>query len=229
MDGYLTVLTKFTSSGNLMEDVRNSIFILVLGWLLGTLSPAIVDAIKSKREAELGRAAVDNELKDLASVLLAACFRVRSSSGKIDRPFLEWLKLNFERDADNAHSAKYLVLINTFLAARDQDIAEVVRLSAAADSRTQLLQKYPIPLLDFRMSAIQSFSTDVQVKLLQIRRNVSLLDAIVDQSREFYRMTFTPLANGNHELVRGNLNQSFDEYVERAKIVIDQIHELRAL
>lgn len=209
-----------------MADQFSPLLTLILGWLLGTLSPAIVEAIRSKRDATTGRSAIRNELKEFSSVLLPACYRTASSAGIVNRQFLDWQKAKLEADPGNERSARFLTMTNQLLAFPDADIAAASQAMAVADTRATLLQKYAVPLLDFRVSALQSFDTDFQTKLLEIRRNISLLDAIVDQSREFYRMTFIQLPEGNHELVRDNLKQTYKEYSERAKIIIDQIHAL---
>ena len=211
-----------------MEDPVSAVLILLLGWLLGTLSPAIVDAIKSKREAALGREAIENELREFSSIILAACFRSSSSAGQIDRPFLNWHKSKLEADPDNERSAKFLVMTNQLLAFPDDQIAGASQALATAEAKATLLQKYAVPLLDYRVSALQTFDTSFQTSLLDIRRNISLLDSIVDQSREFYRMTFVQLPNGNHDIVRDNLRQTYSEYAQRAKVIVDQIHALRA-
>jgi hypothetical protein len=211
----------------MMEDPLQAVLILLLGWLLGTISPAIVDAIKSKREAALVRAAISNELKEFSAILLAACFRTKSSSGQVDRAYLSWQKGKLEKDVGSEKSARFLGLTDRLLAFPDDQIVAASQALATTESKATLLQKYAVPLLDYRVSALQTFDTTFQAKLLEIRRNISLLDSIVDQSREFYRMTFMQLPDGNHEIIRANLDQTYSEYADRAKIIIDQIHALR--
>ncbi|APP74478.1 hypothetical protein [Xanthomonas vesicatoria] len=202
-----------------MEDQLNSVLMLLLGWLLGTLSPAIVDAIKSKRETALGREAIENELREFSSIILAACFRTSGLAGQIDRAFLNWQKGKLEADPGNERSAKFLAMTNQLLAFPDDQIAGA---SQTADAKATLLQKYAVPLLDYRVSALQTFDARHQTSLLEIRRNISLLDSIVDQSREFYRMTFVQLPEGNYDIIRANLGQTYSEYTQRAKVIVDQ-------
>lgn len=210
-----------------MEVPLQAVLILLLGWLLGTLSPAIVDAVKSKREAALSREAIENELREFSAILLAACFRTKISSGKIDRTFLDWQKVKLEKDLGNEKSVRFLGMTDQLLAFPDDQIAAASQALATAETKATLLQKYEVPLLDHRISSLQIFDTDFQTRLLEIRRNISLLDSIVDRSREFYRMTFAQLPGGNHEIIRTNLTQTYSEYADRAKIIVDQIYALR--
>lgn len=211
------------------SDIFSSILALILGWLLGMLSPVIVDAIKSQRDARLGRAAIENELLEFASVLLAASFRIHGSSGQINRSFLEWLESKCEADSGNGRNAKRLAFARQILLLPDDQIVNASQRLAAADGKSPRLQKYPLPLLDHRISALHALDADTQVRILQIKRNVTLLDAIVDQSHEFFRMTFSQISDQNHDLVRDNLWQTHNEYAYRAKLIVDQIHELRTV
>lgn len=211
-----------------MEDPLQAVLILLLGWLLGTLSPAIVDAIKSKKEAALSREAIENELDEFSSIILAACFRTKTSAGKIDRAYLDWQKSKLEANPNNGKAAKFLGMTNQLLAFPDDQIVSASQAMATAEAKATLLQKYAVPLLEHRISALQSFDTNFQTRLLEIRRNISLLDSIVDQSREFYRMTFVQMPDGNHDIIRANLKQTYSEYADRAKVIVDNIYALRS-
>ena len=90
-----------------------------------------------------------------------------------------------------------------------------------------MLQRYTVPLLDARVSALWTFDTEFQRRLLEIRRNVALLDDIVDRSRKYFELTFANLAEGNHEVVRASITQCNEQYAVRATLVVEQIVELR--
>lgn len=91
-----------------------------------------------------------------------------------------------------------------------------------------VLQHYPVPLLDARVDAMMTFSTGFQRRLLQIRRNVALLDDLVDRARNYHDMTFK-VEGDNHGLVVGNQDQACSEYANRAKIIVDLIRSLPAV
>jgi len=211
-----------------MEHPLQSILILVLGWLLGTLSPAIVDAIRSKREAALNREAVENELLELSAILLPACYRTMGAVGKIDRAYLEWQKDKLEKEPEQEKLLKFLGLTKQLLAFPDDQIEAASQAMAMAETKAALLQKYPVPLVDQCLASLKMFEVDFQSKILQIRRNISLLESIVDQSREFYRLTFVELSDANHKIIQDNLKQTYSEYAERAKTIIDQVYALRS-
>jgi hypothetical protein len=209
-----------------MSDSTQKIALLILGWLLGLLSPVIVDAIKYRREAKRGRHAILAELDEVGTVLLFATYRTRQAAWNIDRPFLDWLRPKLVANP-SPKAQRFLGMVDQLLAFPDNQIVAGAALMATAENKATLLQHYPAPLLDARVSALWTFDTTLQRQLLELHRNLALLDAIVDQSREFFRLTFNTLSDENYTRVSDNLKQSYSEYAERAKIIVDQIETLK--
>ena len=65
---------------------------LLLGWLLGLLSPRIIDAIKARYDRTALIGAIKEEAQDLQYRVAASCFLLRQRYGEITREYLEWLK-----------------------------------------------------------------------------------------------------------------------------------------
>lgn len=209
------------------DDTIDKLAFLALGWLLGLLGPVVVDAIKRKRDNALGRAAILNELTELAGVLATAAYGARMRLGTADRKFLEWLKIVLEQYATTPRLQAFVPRIRTQLSWTDDQLAAVAQHMSADDGTGAMLQHYPVPLLDARVSALWSFDTAFQRQLLEIRRNMAILDDVVDRSRKYFDMTFTKLEEVNYDLVTGNLTQTYALYAERATLVVDQIRSLK--
>mgnify|MGYP003381672430 CR=1 FL=1 len=90
-----------------------------------------------------------------------------------------------------------------------------------------MLQKYAVPLLDGRVTALWSFDSSFTRNLLEIRSGIGMLDDLVERSRHYADLTFGKLENGNYELVLGNLQQCYSEYAERAERIVLQIENLK--
>ena len=201
---------------------------LTLGWLLGLLGPVIVDAIRRRRENTLGRAAILSELTEVAGVLSTAAFAARMRLGTADRQFLEWVKSTLEQYATTPKLQEFILRLRTQLSWTDAQLRAAAQYTSADDGKGTMLQHYPTPLLDARVAALWSFDTSFQRQLLEIRRNFAILDDVVDRSRKYFDMTFTKLEGNNHELVAGNLTQTYEVYAERAVIIVDLIKSLEA-
>ena len=202
-----------------------TVLVLLLGWLLGLLSPAIVDAIRGAREATRGRKAIRLELAELSRVLVFAAFLAQKAAGRIDRSFLEWLCRHLEQDT-SCEAQSLLTAVRAGMGATDEEIAIGAEQMATPAGSVTALQHYSAPMLDSRVSALWSFDTDYQRKLLAIHKNLALLAAIVDQSREFWRLTFNELSSETYDRVSGNLRQCYANYAERAQIAVDAIAAL---
>ena len=208
-----------------MLELSQTILLLILGWLFGLLSPAIVDAIRLRRENVRGRAAIKAELDQLSEILVFAAFQARKAAGTMDRSFLEWLRSNLKQD-NSAEACSLLVMVDSGLSATPDDLAQAVELMATPADKATILQHYPAPLLDARVAALWSFETDFQRQLLEIHKDLRLLADIVVQSCEFFRLSFTEMSSANYDLAAGNLRQSYRNYAERAKIIVDHIRRL---
>ena len=209
------------------EDTFDKLAFLALGWLLGLLGPIVVDAIRRRRENTLGRAAILNELTELSGILATAAYGARMRLGTADRKFLEWLKITLEQHATTPRLQEFVPRLRTQLSWTDEQLRAVAEHMSADEGKGTMLQHYPVPLLDARVSALWSFDTSFQRQLLELRRDVAILDDLVDRSRKYFDMTFTKLEGNNHQLVTENLTQTYALYADRAMAIVDQIKSLR--
>lgn len=210
------------------EDSFEKLAFLALGWLLGLLSPIIVDAIKRRRENAQGRDALLSELREVGCLLAAAAYGVHMHRGTVDRAFLEWIKTDFERHAVSEQFQAFIPNVRQQLAWDDEILSKGAKLLAGKQGVGTELQKYPVPLLDARVSALWTFDTSFQRGLLSIRQNMHFLDDLVDRARKYHDMTFTKLEGENYERVIDNINQAYDLYAQRAIRTVKLIRELTA-
>ena len=210
-----------------MTDLPEKIALLFVGWLLGILGPIVVDVVRQRKENALGRGAILTELNELAAMLSLAAYTVRSDLGIVDRTFLEWIKKDLELHAKTPEVQKHITYFRTQLSWSDEEREKLSNHLVNRKGKATVMQHYPVPLLDARVSAMLSFSTKFQRQLLQIRRNVALLDDLVDRSRNYHDLTFK-VEGDNHRLVVENQNQACAEYANRAKLTVDLIRTLPA-
>jgi len=198
-------------------DLPEKLALLLFGWLLGLLAPAIVDAIRRKRDNELGRLAIISELRELGCFLATASYGVRLHSGSIERAFLEWLKTDLEGHAVTPEFQKFIPNVRKLLESTDGELRAMSDALTKQSGGGITLQKYSAPLLDSRVAALHSFDTNVQRGLLSIRQELQLLDDLVDRSRKWIDLTFTKLEGENYRLVAENLRQCLELYAERTQ------------
>lgn len=200
--------------------------LLVIGWLLGLLGPLIVDRARRDRDNEMGRVAILSELRDVGRILAIAAYGVKSKEGSIDREFLEWLKSQLEKPHALEKDTAMVERLNTFLAWTDKEIAERFMYMAREDGKAGMLQKYPVPLLDSRVSALWSFDTDFQRRLLDIKLRMHRLDDMVERQRKLHDLTFSKLEEENREAVKDNIRENAAFYAKNCILVVNLIANL---
>ena len=185
-----------------------------------------MDGIRRKRENNLGRKAILIELRDVGRILAIATYGVRSKEGVIDRAHLEWLKPHLEKAEPTEANTGWVERLNTFMTWTDQEIKERFTYMAQAEGKSSMLHKYPVPLLDSRVSALWSFDTKFQRSLLDIKLRMSRLDDMVEHQRKLHDLTFSNLEDHNRQAVKENIRQNALFYADSAKRVVDLIAEL---
>lgn len=208
------------------DDTIEKLLLLLLGWLLGLLAPAVVDTIKRGRENALGHAAIRHELLDVAHKILLAAQYIYIRKGSVDRSHLEWVKRHLEGYVGIEDDSSIMQSICLQLSWTDDQLKDYAVTTRAAPGIGIILQKYPVALLDSRVAALWSFRTDIQRRLLQIRTDIELLNDIVDRSRYYSDLTFTQIGQ-NFDLIRENVLSCYDQYFARAKKIVDQIHDIK--
>ena len=206
--------------------MNEKLLLVALGWLLGIISPVIVDAIRRRRENALGRTAILSELRELAYKLALAAYGVRMEHGTVDHAFLQWLKPLLEQYAGFYDAQAFVPRLRTLIAMNEQELAQMNKHTAQAGSKGLMLQRYPVPLLDSRVAALWSFDTEFQRQLLEIRTRLELLDDLVDRSRKYFDLTFTKLEGNNYALVTENFSQACAQYAQSAENIVGVIMAL---
>ena len=67
----------------------NNILFLILGWLLGLLSPVILDWIKNRKKKKELRESFFNDLNDIRGRLIGLVYLTTSKFGNFNRELLE--------------------------------------------------------------------------------------------------------------------------------------------
>lgn len=209
-----------------MSELAEPVALVVIGWLLGLLGPSIVDAIRQRKENHLGRASIIAELEDFATTISNAAYRIRMSQGTLDREFLLEMKAIIDEYPQAIAVSRLREGVEKFLALPDEGLAALAARAASAGGSGLHLKHYSVPLLDSRVSALISFKTTLQISLLQLRREIEILDSLVRQAEKYLDMTFS-VSDHNHARASENHANACAEYAKRAMSIIAKIRKLR--
>ena len=211
-----------------MPAFLEPVALIMVGWLFGLLGPAIVDAIKQEKEHKRGRIAIITELEEFATTIATAAYRVKMSHGTMDREFLTKMKSVIDEYPQSASVAPLREGVETFLGLDDVALSALAQHGANPPQVGLALQHYPVPLLDSRVSALMTFDTAFQRHLLQLRREITILDALVDRSEKFMDLTFTGIDATNRRLASESHDSACANYATRAIRIVEKIRAIKS-
>lgn len=207
----------------------NEILLIVLGWALALLSPAVIDNIKQQREARRVAAALATELHQLRFRLAVACFGVRGRLGILDLPYLEWVKNHLSTHRGSLPRDRMILEVDKLISSSDGERRGMLDSLKVKNDRAIRLTKYGVPLLDSRVASLWAFQGKLQIALLELRTNMDMLNSEVDEATYYFRMSFDDRTPQQHEIVNNSINESCMRWNERAEKIVDQLQEVEPL
>ena len=153
-----------------MESLEKGLLIL-FGWLLGLLAPAIVDSIRKRREAKEVKIAVLPELHELQYRLAMVIYLIERRYGQINREFIEWIQpiMQGYRGVDSSvDSSKHIEFL---LSLSEDQLAELAQITQTP-GRGLSLKKYSLPFLDSKLASLTWFDETLRSQLLEIKYRI---------------------------------------------------------
>ncbi len=209
-----------------MTEVENTILILLLGWVLGWLSPSIVRGITNGYRRKEIRSGIETELKELCYVMAAVVSRTASKFGNYDRALVKWLIPLFENSEEENRFENLLSSLKKQLEMDDIKFAEFVASKKATTGDTLLYKKYYLPYLELKVGELSLFSEQFQRFVLDVLAHLHLFNETVEEAKSYLKLTYEQISEENRAIVSENLNNSYKHIEERARIIIERIKKL---
>lgn len=207
-----------------METLEAVLFV-VLGWLLGLLSPLIVDAVRNRRRKREIAEGVRTELSELRFRCAMTLYGVYEYLGKWDRSFFSWL-VEVLRDYHGEHTARrdnLFLAVKEFLKGTDDELSALAAARREEKPGTDIgLRKYQVPYLDAHIDRLSYFSEAEQQKILEIRTQLAMLHELIDQSRDYFRLSFSVLPDDlNRPALESNMATTYNNIGERMRYICE--------
>jgi hypothetical protein len=197
---------------------------LLLGWLLGMLSPGIAARISRKhRQAEVVAAAF-GELQELQYMMGVVAYRIRGHLADVSDTFLDWL-IPVVKEYDGPEADPKL-----------PGILEESRRELTEEQRRQIHLQLRRPgaglgLKEYSLPLVVAMTTELSICPLPFQRGalrtVNQLDRYnqhVTYVRSQFEKTFDPGITGeNRQAVLSNLDRGYTELAEMAQRIADSI------
>ncbi len=204
-----------------------NVFYLLLGWLLGLLSPIIHDRIKrlsAKKELKEG---IFNELKEIKSRMTMTVGLISTRSGTFDRELFNWVSNHLD-EYEGMFSTEMLERFKNISKLNDKDLTaiwEMIKLQKAGSALS--LKPYRAPFMDSRIGSLSFLDVEDQKKITEIRARITLLNDDIEQLRFYYEKTFTPgLTEENYKIILDNQKHLYQTVGVYLRDIVDLISHL---
>jgi hypothetical protein len=202
---------------------------VILGWLLGLLSPQIVELIQRSYRRRKIRESLFLEMEGLRRKLAATVFQVYDPRGMIDRPFLLWLKptigsFRTRRSIMDPQALSFQQSVEGTLALSDAEIRALYPTKQPLTGHLTL-KKYTAPFLDSQITSLPLFSPEFQRLALLIHSSLAAINQEIETAWFNYTKTFDTTGN-NYAIVLGNMNQASLDLAQICRDTCDDITDL---
>jgi hypothetical protein len=198
---------------------------LILGWLLGLLSPLIVNRIsKSYSKRELFNS-IGTEIKECQFRVLIVANLLGVRYGKYDKEFLKWC-LPYLQNYKGVESAEQTIeSVKYFLETKDEDIENMLAQKRSMEEGSGLsLKKFHLPFLDSKMNKISCFSIELQNIIYDIRSRLQLINEEIDSAIEYFHMTFdSSISDENHDIIKKDLTKKYINLQTQLIILVNKM------
>lgn len=197
------------------------ILYIILGWLLGILSPSIVKKISEKYEKENLEKIIFNDLRDLKKRLAPLSYSILSKYGKLDEEKFKWLEKNSGIDFSTG--------IQEMLK-KGNDIKSILEnLNKIGIQKNTLtyFKKMHLFAVDSHLINLNLVDSFLMTNVLEIRFYVEAFNEDVDNFREHLKMTFQPgITDINHKIISQELDNLSLNISQKSMFIVDKINTI---
>jgi hypothetical protein len=213
-----------------MSDATRLIVTALLAWLLGLLTPQIVDTIRRRHDRGRVGKAIATELREIGERLAAGAYYIWSRHGILSTERVEWAASMLEGAQYHPRHNRIARNLRLILEQGPQKL-ERLNANVAADHqrRNRLIRAKRIetPYLTSVLARLDIFPTGTRQSLLGIDAQIKIYNEIVEECREYGRLTFNESVTGdNRQAVLDNLVQAEIAVATRAHFIVELVKSL---
>lgn len=179
---------------------------LLIGWLLGLLSPRIIEVIRAKYlRRDLARA-IHSEAEDLQYRVAITSFLLVQKYGQLSREYLVWVKPKLLCYEGNEPVQSIRALVEQMQAAPDDQLLAVAAHMRAEEGMGLSLKKFSASLIEASLGSLLHFPPEYQRRIHEFRNHLSVLNQEIDRAVESLRMTYdSSITDENHARLKADL------------------------
>lgn len=201
---------------------------LLLGWLLGLLSPGIAERVRRKRRERDLVVAIVGELTELQYTLATAAYRLRAKVGQATNEFLDRLLPVFRSYSGPDANPKFVELV-TQSRELDERLRQRAHLLIDGQDRGLALKRYEVPFLLSQANELSICSLDFQRRIFRVKGQLDLFNQHVLFVHGQFEKTFdaSVMSTSSSEIER-NLTEGYTRLATDAEYIVNLIDEIKS-
>lgn len=207
-----------------MSTEIQAVLMLILGWLLGLLSPSIINYIQDKQKAIKIKKSLLSEMEECQIIMANVAYLIESKYIAINHKLFDDLINVYENyNGINDYNDKLLRLKKLKTTPKEElETMTEIQLYENMDKFLSF-KKYDLPYLRSKINDISLLGENVQSNLLQLNFKLNLFNSEVEESKFHYQLTF------NSEVSEENQEINKQILKDKQLVILDQIKQIITL
>lgn len=195
---------------------------IILGWLLGILSPVIVSRITRQYKRDDLYKGIMKEVDHIRERLLGNMHLLSHRTGSFDREIAKWLLEKYgELKTVNSN---ILESYKKILAADDAEFDAYKYHFLKSQDTGLTLQKFQLTFVNIHLLEFSLFSSEFQTEVFELKTRLEFLNSEIALAEKYFFMTFdSGLSQENLEIVKTDLTNKYLHIETMIKRVVEQI------
>jgi hypothetical protein len=202
---------------------------IILGWLLGILSPGIINRISDNYKKNTLRRIIISELKDLQKRLVLLPFKVKSNYGIVDEKLFVWIKTQEEKlgqfkQNDFIEAYEKMVLENR---GDLTNFLEHCNIIEKRENPSFHFKKMSTSTIDSNLMNFGMLDNDFLEKLLEVKFQINVFNEEVSSVSDYVKMTFySNITDINHEIITKEIKRKNLLIAKKAIYIVEKINSI---
>ena len=186
------------------------ILLILFGWLLGLLSPLIVNKINSEYDKKKFYKALCAELYDLQYRVAVVSFLLGQRFGELNMTNLKEIQPIIKNYNGSEKNENISNLIDGLLKADKIEFKKLITHMRAETGVGLGLKTFSPSFLEANMALVSKLPIDLQSKIHEFKNHLNIFNQEVLKANEDHKMTFdSSLSDENHERLTNSLLEKY--------------------
>lgn len=213
-------------------DILNAILLVMLGWLLGLLGPAIQERIRLHYVTKRCIEGFVSELIDTRAQCADMVVVIETKAGRLTKDLLTWQKQFHLETVLPPQLNQLSEMYKRLLKIDDFEFQKVAATLASQPGRGINLKKLELPYTQTKLNELQNLHETGRRRVLEVISRIRIVNQHVDESLFFFKLTFdSGISEENHASAQEQVKAAYDATSNQCRLIVslitDALEDLR--